>query len=71
MAATPPASRNAEGDHPVVLPDGVWTFSRRSELTRELTIFSARLDISLSILQFDDDAGDAVHEEEADWDSYD
>ena len=32
---------------------------------------SARLDISVSILQFDDDAGDAVLEEEADWDSYD
>ena len=64
----PPASRNAESDHPVVLPAGVWTFSRGSELTRELTIFSARLDISVSILQFDDDA---VLEEESDWDSYD
>ena len=40
-------------------------------VTRELTIFSARLDISVSILQFDDVAGDAVLDEEADWDSYD
>ncbi len=71
VAATPPASRNEESDDPVVLPVGVWTFSRGSELTRELTIFSARLDISVSILQFDDVAGDVVLEEEADWDSYD
>ena len=71
VAATPRASRNAESDDPVVVPAGVWTFSRGSELTRELTIFSARLDISVSILQFDDDAGDAVLEEESDRDSYD
>lgn len=71
VAAMPPASRNAESDDPVVLPVGVWTFSRGSELTRELTIFSARLDISVSIRQFDDDAGNVVLEEKADWDSYD
>lgn len=71
VAATPPSSRNVESNHSVVLPAGVWTFSRGSERTRELAIFSARLNISVSILQFDDDAGDAVLEEEADWDSYD
>ena len=71
VAATPRASQNAEADDPVVVPAGVWTFSRGSEPTRELTIFSARLDISVSILEFDDVAGDAVLEEEADWDSYD
>ena len=67
----PPASRKAEASRPVVLPAGIWTFSRGSQPTRELTILSKRLGISVSVLQFDDDAGDAVLEEEAPWDSYD
>lgn len=71
VAAKPTAARNAVSDHPVVHPAGVWTFSRGSEITRELTIFSARFDISISILLFDDDPNDAVFEEETDWDSYD
>ena len=71
VAAMPPASRDAESDRPVVLPAGVWTFSRGSEATRELTIFSTRLGISVSILQFENDTGDTVLEEETDWDSYD
>ncbi len=70
VAATPPASRNAESDDPVVLPVGVWTFSHGPEVTQELTIFSARLDISVSILQFDD-VGTPDLEEEVHWDSYD
>ena len=71
VAAMPPASRDAESDRPVVLPAGVWTFSRGSEATRELTIFSTRLGISVSILQFENDTGDTVLEEETDWGSYD
>ena len=71
VAAMPPTSRNAKANRPIILPAGVWTFSRGSEPTRELTIFSTRLGISVSVLQFDDDAGDAVLEEEAPWDSYD
>lgn len=71
VAAAPPAARSAESGQPVALPAGIWTFSRGSEPTRELTVFSARLGISVSILHFDDEAGDADFDEEATWDSYD
>lgn len=46
-------------DHPI----GVWTFNGRSEPARELTIFSERFDISISLLQFEDGAGSAGFEE--------
>lgn len=70
VAAKPSASLNTEYNDPVVLPAGVWKFSRGSEPTRELTIFSERLGFSVSILQFDDDVDHGVFGEEADRDTY-
>ena len=44
---------NAQADHPVALPAGVWTFSRGSEPVRELTYFLNRLGMSISLVHFD------------------
>jgi hypothetical protein len=43
----------SEQDRAVQLPIGVWTFRRGSEPVRELTIFSDRLGLSVTLLMFD------------------
>jgi len=48
-----PGAQQTELDRPIALPAGVWTFSRGSEPVRELTIFSERLGMSVSLLQFE------------------
>ena len=58
-------------DCAVALPSGVWTFSRGSEPARELTFFSERLGISVSLLHFDDEGRGAEITEEEPWDAYD
>ncbi|WP_426034736.1 hypothetical protein [Cypionkella sp. TWP1-2-1b2] len=55
----------------MALPSGVWTFSRGSEPARELTFFSERLGISVSLLHFDDDRKGAEIVEDEPWDAYD
>ncbi|CAM5772576.1 MULTISPECIES: ImmA/IrrE family metallo-endopeptidase [Hyphomicrobiales] len=40
-------------DRAVQLPAGIWTFRRGSEPVRELTIFSERLGLSVTLLMFD------------------
>jgi hypothetical protein len=55
----------------VALPAGIWTFSRGSEPVRELTFFSDRLGLAVSLLQFDPADYRAEIEDEEPWDSYD
>ncbi len=71
VAALGPTALQPEVDHAVALPSGVWTFSRASEPVRELTFFSERLRISVSLLHFDDDGRGTEINEEDPWDSYD
>ncbi len=70
IAAMAPGARQTESGRPVALPAGIWTFSRGSESVRELTMVSELLDISLTILQFED-CDPAEIEDEEPWDTYD
>ena len=58
-------------DKPVQRPDGIWIFSRGSEPVRELVMVSEFLDMSLTILQFDEVVDVRDFEEEESWDAYD
>lgn len=58
-------------DRPTALPAGIWTFARGSEPVKELTIVSERLGVSLTILQFEQNVGYRVEDDEEPWDSYD
>jgi hypothetical protein len=49
-----------KSDHAVAVHAGVWEFSRGAEALRELAFFSERLDISISVLQFDEVVHDDV-----------
>ncbi len=71
VAALGPTVFRPADDCAVAHPSGVWTFSRGSEPARELTFFSERLGISVSLLHFDEDGrGTEINEEEP-WDAYD
>lgn len=63
--------RGFVSEKPVPRPAGVWSFGRVSEPVRELAMVSEFLDISLTILQFDEvvDAQDIDVEDP--WDAYD
>ena len=71
VAALGPIASQPRDDCAVAQPSGVWTFSRGSEPARELTFFSKRLGISVSLLHFDDDGRGAEITEEEPWDAYD
>ncbi|WP_397543437.1 ImmA/IrrE family metallo-endopeptidase [Roseovarius salis] len=58
-------------DRPVPRPAGVWNFSRGSEPVRELAMVSELLDMSLTILLFDDSVDISEVEGEEPSDSYD
>ena len=64
------ASQHTSSPRPVALPAGIWTFSRGSEPVRELTFFSDRLSLAVSLLQFDNADDGAEVEDEEPWDSY-
>jgi len=71
IAALGPAAQYAEDDQAIALPAGVWTFSRGSEPVRELTIFSERLGMSVSLLQFEKGPLLAEIDDAEPWDTYD
>jgi hypothetical protein len=63
--------RGFVSSNPVSRPAGVWRFSRGSEPVRELAMVSEFLDLSVTILQFDDAVDVREIEEEEPWDSFD
>ncbi len=65
------SSQYADSARSVALPAGIWTFSRGAPPVRELTIFSERLGISVSLLHFEKDADGAAFDDEEPWDTYD
>ena len=71
VAALGPTASQPRDDCAVAHPSGVWTFRRGSEPARELTFFSERLGISVSLLHFDEDRKGAEIIEEEPWDTYD
>jgi len=71
IAALGPAAQFTEEDQAIALPADVWTFSRGSEPVRELAIFSERLGISVSLLQFEKDVHVGDIDDEEPWDTYD
>ncbi|RBP84066.1 Zn-dependent peptidase ImmA (M78 family) [Rhodobacter sp. 140A] len=71
LAALGADERGFVSDRPVQRPAGVWNFSRGSEPVRELALVSEFLDLSLTILQFDDAVYGRDFEEEPILDSYD
>lgn len=71
LAAIGADERGFVSDRPVARPPGVWSFSRGSEPVRELAMVSEFLDMSLTILQFDDAVDVREIKEEEPWDAYD
>jgi hypothetical protein len=71
LAAIGADERGFVSNSPVSRPAGVWSFSRGSEPLRELAMVSEFLDMSLTILQFEDVVDLADIEDEATWDAYD
>lgn len=71
FAALGPSAQSGNGNLPIPLPAGIWAFSRRSEPIRELTIFSERLGMSVSILLFEDEATLKKDGDWRPWDAYD
>ena len=66
-----PTAQQAETDRPITLPAGVWSFRQGSEPVRELAIFSERLGMSVSLLQFDKDPHVGEIDDEEPMDTYD
>ena len=71
LAAIGADERGFLSDKPVQRPDGIWNFSRGYEPVRELVMVSEFLDMSLTILQFDEVVDVRDIEEEELWDAYD
>lgn len=71
LAAIGADERGFVSDRPVQRPAGVWHFSRGSEPVQELAMVSDFLDMSLTILQFDDALDVREIEGEEPWDAYD
>jgi Zn-dependent peptidase ImmA (M78 family) len=71
IAALGPAAQGAEANQAIILPADVWTFSRGSEPVHELAIFSERLGISVSLLQFEKDVHIAEIDDDEPCDMYD
>jgi hypothetical protein len=71
LAAIGADERGFTSDSPIARPPGIWRFSRGSEPVRELAMVSEFLDMSLTILQFDDAVDVREIDEEEPWDSYD
>jgi len=71
LAAIGADERGFTSDRPIARPEGVWRFSRGSESVRELAMVSEFLDMSLTILQFEDSVDLAEIADEDPWDTYD
>lgn len=71
LAAIGSDERGFLSKRPVSRPAGIWSFSRGSEPVRELTMVSEFLDMSLTILQFDDAVDVRDIEGEEPWDAFD
>ncbi|CUH39954.1 hypothetical protein JSE7799_02682 [Jannaschia seosinensis] len=71
LAAVCSDERGFLSKNPVSRPSGIWDFSRGSEPVRELAMVSEFLDMSLTILQFDDAIDSQDIEEEEPWDACD
>jgi hypothetical protein len=52
IAGMGPSALNVQ-DQAVQLPEGIWAFRRGSEPVRELTVFSERLGLSVTLLMFE------------------
>lgn len=71
LAAVSANARGFVSDRAIPRPAGVWSFSRGSQPVRELAMVSEFLDMSLTILQFDEDVDLRQIEAEEPWDAYD
>lgn len=71
LAAIGSDERGFLSKRPVPRPAGIWTFSRGTEPVRELAMVSEFLDMSLTILQFDDAVDVRDIKEEEPWDAFD
>jgi Zn-dependent peptidase ImmA (M78 family) len=71
LAAIASDGRGFVSNSPVQRPAGIWSFSRGSQPVRELAMVSEFLDMSLTILQFDEDVDLREIEGEELWDAYD
>ncbi len=71
LAAVASDGRGFVSNSPVSRPAGVWSFSCGSQPVRELAMVSEFLDMSLTILQFDEEVDLREFEGEEPWDAYD
>lgn len=71
LAAIGADERGFTSDLLIARPEGIWRFSRGSESVRELAMVSEFLDMSLTILQFEDFVDLAEIADEEPRDTYD
>lgn len=71
LAAIGADERGFTSDSPIARPPGIWRFSRGSEPVRELAMVSEFLDMSLTILQFENSIDVKEIDDEDPWDTYD
>ncbi|UGV24849.1 ImmA/IrrE family metallo-endopeptidase [Rhodopseudomonas boonkerdii] len=71
IAARGPDAQRGNAETPISLEANVWGFQRSSEPVRELTIFSQRLGLSISLLLFDGAPATPEPDEALEADTYD
>lgn len=71
IAARGPDAQKGNAETPIFLEANVWGFQRSNEPVRELTIFSQRLGLSISLLLFDGASATPESDEVSETDTYD
>ncbi|BCH21634.1 hypothetical protein MesoLjLb_14190 [Mesorhizobium sp. L-8-3] len=71
IAARGPDAQRGNAETPISLEANIWGFQRSSEPVRELTIFSQRLGLSISLLLFDGAPATPEPDEVSETDTYD
>ena len=71
VVAQGPVGQQSQSDQSVGVPAGVWHFSRGTEPVRELSVFSERLGLSITLLHFENEDPGREYDDDEPWDTYD
>lgn len=71
VVAQGPGGQQSQSDQAVGVPAGVWHFRRGTEPVRELSVFSERLGLSITLLHFDNEDPGTEYDDDEPWDTYD
>lgn len=71
VVAQGPGGQQSQSDQAIGVPAGVWHFSRGTEAVRELSVFSERLGLSITLLHFENEDPGREYDDDEPWDTYD